>query len=110
MGENDDSREKYNINSKIKFKTFIIKSSSYDYRDAYILVRGIILVQDTSAECAAANNTNKNVIFKNCGPFTDCIGEINNTQVDNTKETDIIKPMYNSIEYSDNYLSTSGSL
>ena len=36
--------------------------------------------------------------------------EINNTQVDNTKDLDIVMPMYNLIEYSDNYSKTSGSL
>ena len=48
--------------------------------------------------------------FKNCAPFTNCISEINNTQVDNAKDIDIVMPMYNLIEYSDNYAKTSGSL
>ena len=38
------------------------------------------------------------------------INEINNTQVDNAKDIDIVMPMYNLIEYSDNYAKTSGSL
>ena len=50
------------------------------------------------------------MVFKNCDPFTNCISEINNTQVDNAKDTDIVMPMYNLIEYSDNYAKTSGSL
>ena len=29
--------------------------------------------------------------------------EINNTQIDNVKDTDIVVPMYNLLEYSDNY-------
>ena len=49
-------------------------------------------------------------IFKNCAPFIDCISEINNTQTDNAKYIDVVIPMYNLIEYSDNYLKTSGSL
>ena len=48
--------------------------------------------------------------FKNCAPFTNCISEINNTQVDNAKDIDIVMPMYNLIEYSDNFAKTSGSL
>ena len=52
----------------------------------------------------------KNVINKNCAPFTNCISEINNTEVDNTKDIDIVIPMYDLIEYSDNYAKTSGSL
>ena len=52
----------------------------------------------------------KNVIFKNCALFTDCISKINNTRVDNAKDIDIVMPMYNLIEYSNNYSKTSGSL
>ena len=52
----------------------------------------------------------KNVIFKNCALFTDCISKINNTRVDNAKDIDIVMPMYNLIEYSNNYSKTCGSL
>ena len=48
--------------------------------------------------------------FKNCAPFINCISEINNTQVDNAKDIDIVMPMYNLIEYSDNYAKAFGSL
>ena len=106
----DGSRGAYNVNSQIKFKTTMSKSSLCDYSDAYILVKGTISVNNTAAEDAAVNNTNKKVIFKNCAPFTNCISEINNTQIDNAKNIDIIMPMYNLIEYSDNYAKTRGSL
>ena len=53
---------------------------------------------------------NKGVMSKNCGPFTDCISEINNTQLDKAKDLDVVMTMYNLIEYSDSYLETSGSL
>ena len=59
---------------------------------------------------AAGNNTNKNVILKNWAQFTDCIIKINNTQVDNAKENDMVIPIYNLIEFSDNYSNISGSL
>ena len=107
---NDESRGAYNVNSQIKFKTTMLKSSLCDYSDAYILVKGTITVNNTAAQGAAANNTNKKVIFKNCAPFTNCISEINNTQIDNAKDIDIVIPMYNLIEYSDNYAKTTGSL
>ena len=106
----DESRGTYNVNSQIKFKTTMLKSSLCDYSDAYILVKGTITVKNTAAVDAAANNTNKKVIFKNCAPFTNCISEINNTQVGNAKDIDIVMPMYNLIEYSDDYPKTSGSL
>ena len=107
---NDESRGAYNVNSQIKFKTTMLKSSLCDYSDAYILVKGTISANNTVASSAAANNTNKKVIFKNCAPFTNCIREINNTQIDNAKDIDIVMPMYNLIEYNDNYAKTTGSL
>ena len=107
---NDESRGAYNVNSQIKFKTTMLKSSLCDYSDPYILVKGTISVNNTATAGAAANNTNKKVIFKKCAPFTNCISEINNTQIDNAKDIDIVMPMYNLIEYSDNYAKTTGSL
>ena len=107
---NDESRGTYNVGSQIKFKTIMLKSSLRDYSDGYIIVKGTISVNNTAAADAAANNTNKKVIFKSCAPFTNCISEINNTQIDNAKDIDIVMPMYNLIEYSDNYAKTTGSL
>ena len=107
---NYESRGTFNVNSQTKFKTTILKSSLCDYSDTYIIVKGTITVNNTAADGAAANNINKKVIFKNCAPFINCISEINNTQVDNAKDIDIVMPMYNLIEYSDNYAKTSGSL
>ena len=110
---NDESRGVYNVNSQIKFKTTMLKSSLCDYSDAYILVKGTISVNNTTAQGAAVNNNNKKVIFKSCAPFTNCISEIryaNNTQIDNAKDIDIIMPMCNLIEYSDNYAKRTGSL
>ena len=105
---NDESKGKYD-NSNIRFKTSKIRSNLYDYSDAYILATRNITVPNTAAAGAAVNNTNKNVIFKNCALFTDCITKINNTQVDDAQKIDIVIPMYNLIEYSDAYLKTSGS-
>ena len=56
---NDESRGTYNVNSQIKFKTTMLKSSSCDYSDGYILVKGTITVNNTAAEGATVNNTNK---------------------------------------------------
>ena len=107
---NDESRGAYNVNSQIKFKTTMLKSSLCDYSDAHILVKGTISVNNTATQGAAANNTNKKVIFKNCAPFTNCISAVNNTQIDTAKDIDIVMPMYNLIEYSDNYVKATGSL
>ena len=102
----DESRGVYNVGSQIKFKTTMLKSSLCDYSNAYILVKGTISVNNTAADGADANNTNKKLIFRNCASFTNCISEINNTQIDNAKDIDIVMSMYNLIEYSDNYGST----
>ena len=107
---NEESRGTYPVNKQIKFKTPMLRSILSDYADAYILVKGNITVNNTAAEGAAANNTDKKVIFKNCAPFTNCISKINNTDIDNAKYIDIVMPMYNLIEYSDNYSEISGSL
>ena len=109
---NDESRGAYNVNSQMKFKTTVLKSSLCDYSDAHILVKGTITINGRAADAAAiqADERDKGVSFKNCAPFINCISEINNTQIDNAKDIDIVMPMYNLIEYSDNYAKTSGSL
>ena len=51
-----------------------------------------------------------NFAFKNCTPFTRCVTHINNEHVETAEKLDIIMPMYNLIEYSDNYADSSGRL
>ena len=85
MEINDESRGTYNVNSQSKFKTTLLRSSSCNYSDASILVKGNVTVNKTAVVGAHADNTNKKVIFKSCTPFTNCISEINNTQIDNAK-------------------------
>ena len=100
---NDENRERYGSND-IKFKTTMLRSNLCDYTDAYIHVKGTITI--TGAEDAAARQADerdKGVIFKNCAPFTKCISRINNTDIDTAQDIDILMPMYNLIEYSDNY-------
>ena len=58
----------------------------------------------------AGDDANTKVAFKNCAPFTKCITEINETFIDDAEHINITMPMYNLIEYSDNYSDTSGSL
>ena len=90
----------------------MLKSSLCDYGDAYILVKGKITITGRGADSAGrqADERNKGEVFKKCAPFIHYTSEINNTQVDNAKDIDIVIPMYNLIEYSDNYAKTSGSL
>ena len=87
----------------------MLKSSLCDCSDAYIHVKGKTAIRGEGDNEAARHTDEryKGVAFKNCAPFTICISEINNTQIDICKDIDIIMPMYNLIEYSDNYAKTS---
>ena len=89
----------------------MLKSSLCDYSDAYTLVSGTITITGAGNNNAARrlDERNKGVIFKNCVSFTDCISEINNSQIDNAKYTDAVMPMYNLTEFGDNYSKTLGS-
>ena len=90
----------------------MLKSSLCDYADAYILVKGTIAITGAGNDDAAkrADERGKGATFTNCAPLTKCISRINNTDIDNAQDIDIVMPMYNLIEYSNNYSKTSGSL
>ena len=92
----------YSHENPIKILTSLLESNLCDYSDAYVLVTGNIT--------ATPNNAATQVVFKNCAPFEDCRTEINDTFVDYANFRNITMPMYNLIEYSDNYSDTSGSL
>ena len=67
---------------------------------------------ETNVDAKAGDNpinVDKEVVFITWAPFTDCISEINNTQIDNAEDIDVVMAMYNLVEYSDNYLKISGS-
>ena len=81
------------------FKTSMLRSNLCDYSDAYIVVKGRISLKGTYD----ANKRNKNLTFKNNSPFRSCIWKINNTFIDNAKDIDIVVPMYNLLDDSDNY-------
>ena len=105
---NDDAHGKYNTNSQIKFKTSMFKSSLCDYSDTYI--KELKQSHQYHYQQETQIIMIKEVVFKNCVPFIDCTSEISKSQIDNAKNIDVIMPMYNLIEYSDNYSKTSGSL
>ena len=109
---NDESGETYNVNSQIKFKTTMLRSSLCDYSDGYILVKRTIKItgEGDNAATGQADERDKVAVFKNGAPFTNCASEINNAQIDNAKDLDIVTRTYNLTEYSDNYAKTSGSL
>ena len=86
----------------VKFETQVIKSNLCDYSNTYILVTGDI--------AATGSDANTRFAFKICAPFTKCITHINDEHVDGASNLDKLMPMYNLIEYSDNYSDTSGRL
>ena len=96
----DDSCGTYTSKNQIKFKTSMLISSLCGYSDAYILVSGNITV---AALAAGGGNNDIQVAFKNCAPFTDYISKINNAKIDIARDINVVMPMYNLIEYSNNY-------
>ena len=74
---NDELRGAYHVNSQIKFKTTMSKSSLCDYSDAYDLVKGTITIAGQGADPAArhADERDKGVAFKNCAPLINCISK-----------------------------------
>ena len=89
----------------------MLKSSLCNYSDVYMLIKGIITTAGAEADVTARHiDRKKQVTFKNCAPFTDFLSKINNIPIDVAKDLDVVTPIYNLIEYSDNYAKTSGSL
>ena len=107
---NDENNTNYGVNKDtgannpdtIKYDTRVLKPNLCDYAEANILV------DDTIRETGGNNNTR--LTSKNCAPFTKCNLEINDEHVDTAENLDIVMPMYNLIEYSDNYQNSSATL
>ena len=84
----------------IKYEAKVIKPNLRDYSDAYILVIGNI--QNKPA--------NSIVAFKNCPPFRTCDVTINDEHIEKAEDLPIVIPMYNLLEYFDNYQNSTGTL
>ena len=103
----------YNENKSIRFKTPMLRSNLCDYSDAYILVKGKIMVTAPRANNGLNNirdNKNRSLILKNNAPFVSCITRTNGELIEDADDLDIVMPMYNLLEYSKNYRKTTGSL
>ena len=74
--------------------------------NAYIVLKRRRTVAGTSN----ANKRNKKLTFKNYAPFRSYISKTNNKFIDNAEDLDVVKQMYNLLEYSNNYSMTSGNL
>ena len=110
----DENNTNYGVNKDtgannldtIKYDTRVLKQNLCDYADEPILVDGTIRAEAANAANAAATG----LALKNCAPFTKCYLEINDEHVDTAENLDIVMPMYNLIEYSDNYQDSSATL
>ena len=106
--------ETYNTNSKIKFKTKMLKPSLYNYGDAYILAEWIVTITgakragtEVATQIAkATDQRDKEVTLKNFAPFTDYISWIDDTPVDNAKDLHIVMTIYDLMEHKNKYSKT----
>ena len=99
--DSQTAKGKYKQGNTIKFETETIKLTLCDFSDVFILVTGNITV---------TGNNNTNIALKNCALFSTCKTVINDAFVDEANHIYIAMPMYNLMEYSDDYSDTSGSL
>ena len=125
----DQSEGNYNVNKGIRIKTSMLRSNLCDFNDAYIVVKGNITAtkktftaddieapDNTPAKVAATNTANNNafgekkLVFKNNASFINSVSKINCVKIDNAEDLDILMLMYNLLEYSKNYIKTTGSL
>ena len=90
----------------------MLRSNLCDYSDAYILVKGTIIVTAPGVNNNANNirdKRNRPVILKNNAPFVSCITRINGELIEDADDLDIVMSMYHLLEYSKNYRKTIGS-
>ena len=102
-----------NEDKSIRFKTPMLRSNLFDYSDAYILVKGKIVVTAPGVNNNANNirdKRNRPVVLKNNAPFVSCITRINGKLIEDADDLDIVMLMCNLLEYSKNYGKTIGSL
>ena len=69
------------------------------------VVKGVINVRAV----ASTNINQRDAAFKSNALFRSCITKISNTLLDNAEDLDIVMPMYNLLEYINNYSMISGS-
>ena len=105
--QSSGASDRYKPTKQIRFKTSMLRSDLCDYSDAYIFVKGDILVRRATVR-HFIDTRNRIFTFKNNAPFTNYISKINNVFIDNAEDLDIVMSMYNLLEYSKNYRKTTG--
>ena len=115
---NDENNTNYGVDKdtgannpdSTKYDTRVLQPNLCDYAEVYILVDGTIRAEAQMLPAPAPNIDNVRLALKNCAPFEKCNLEINDEHVDTAENLDIVMPMYNFIEYLDNYQDSSATL
>ena len=98
---NVQSNTSYAIRHEIIYSTEVLKSNPCNFNDDYILVRGDITILGRYAAIQ--------VTVKNCGTFTKCNPKPDGTTTDDVEDLDLLKLMYNLLEYSSDYFDKTDS-
>ena len=124
----DQSGGNYNVNKEIRIKTPMLRSDLCDYSDAYIVMKGNIIVDKKHLLLMILMHPIiqqpmqpllilrmimrlvKKLVFRNNALFINCISKINGVKIDNAEDLHVVIPMYNLLEYSKNYRKTTGRL
>ena len=107
--QSGNAEDRYKPSKQIRFKTSMLRSDLCDFSDAYIVVKGDITLTKTNGR-GIIDIRNRFLAFKSNAPFIKCVSKINNVLIDSAEDLDIITPMYNLFEYSENYRKTTGCL
>ena len=109
-----NQKKNYSPNKEIRNKASMLRSDLCNFSDAYIVVKGNIIVDkktfiandfnvpnNTAAKATVTSTANDNafgqkkLIFKNNAPIINCISKVNGVQTDNAEDLDVLMPMYN---------------
>ena len=109
-----NQKKNYSPNKEIRNKASILRSDLCNFSDAYIVVKGNIIVDkktfiandfnvpnNTAAKATVTSTANDNafgqkkLIFKNNAPIINCISKVNGVQTDGAEDLDVLMPMYN---------------
>ena len=109
-----NQKKNYSPNKEIRNKASMLRSDLCNFSDAYIVLKGNIIVDkktfiandfnvpnNTAAKVTVTSTANDNafgqkkLIFKNNAPIINCISKVNGVQTDNAEDLDVLMPMYN---------------
>ena len=107
--QSGSAEDRYKPSKQIRFNTSMLRSDLCDFSDAYIVVKGDIILREP-VNRNFIDVRNRSLAFKKNAPFTNCISKINSVLIHNADALDVVIPMNNLLEYIKNYRKTTGSL